>query len=193
MARWKIRNWPNCDLCGKVQSQIHVLNNCSAAVNEGRYKWRHDSVLKTLLSYLGSLNDFEVYADVEGYRSSAMFFNSSIPDIVLIKNNNLYAIELTICFETNFTKSRNYKINRYKNLANDVIGNYVVKKLFLEISSLGFYTNDAKPFIKFCKKLKVNNVERMLKKCSEVAIRASFFLNIRKNKEWPQPSLLSFV
>ena len=103
------------------------------------------------------------------------------------------AIELTICFETNFTKSRNYKINRYNNLSNDVIGNYIVKKLFLEISSLGFYTNDAKPFIKFCKQLKVNNTERMLKKCSEAAIRASFFLNIRKNKEWPKPSLLSFV
>ena len=124
-----------------------------------------------------------MFADVEGYNSSAVFFASSIPDIVVINNDIFYAIELTVCFETNFQKSRKYKMNRYKNLSNEVVGNYIVKKLFIEISTLGFYTNDMKPFIKFCKDLKINNQDWLLRTCSEVAIRASFFLNIRKNKE----------
>ena len=124
-----------------------------------------------------------MFADVEGYNSSAVFFASSIPDIVVINNDIFYAIELTVCFETNFQKSRKYKMNRYKNLSNEVVGNYIVKKLFLEISTLGFYTNDMKPFIKFCKDLKINNQDWLLRTCSEVAIRASFFLNIRKKKE----------
>ena len=98
-----------------------------------------------------------MFADVEGYNSSAVFFASSIPDIVVINNDIFYAIELTVCFETNFQKSRKYKMNRYKNLSNEVVGNYIVKKLFIEISTLGFYTNDMKPFIKFCKDLKINN------------------------------------
>ena len=123
-----------------------------------------------------------MFADVEGYNSSAVFVYSSIPDIVVINNDLLYAIELTVYFETNFQKSRKYKINRYKNLSNEVVLNYRVKKLFIEISTLGFYTNEMKPFVKFCKDLKINNTDRMLRKCSEVAIRASFFLNIRKNK-----------
>ena len=130
-----------------------------------------------------SSNEYQVFADVEGYNSSAVFFASSIPDIVVINNDIFYAIELTVCFETNFQKSRKYKMNRYKNLSNEVVGNYIVKKLFLEISTLGFYTNDMKPFIKFCKDLKINNQDWLLRTCSEVAIRASFFLNIRKNKE----------
>ena len=124
-----------------------------------------------------------MFADVEGYNSSAVFFASSIPDIVVINNDIFYAIELIVCFETNFQKSRKYKMNRYKNLSNEVVGNYIVKKLFIEISTLGFYTNDMKPFIKFCKDLKINNQDWLLRTCSEVAIRASFFLNIRKNKE----------
>ena len=78
-------------------------------------------------------------------------------------------------------------------MSNEVVGNYIVDKLFIEISKLGFYTNDMKPFIEFCKDLKINNTDRMLRKCSEVAIRASFFLNIRKKKEWPSPKLLTFV
>ena len=123
-----------------------------------------------------------MFADVEGYNSSAVFFASSIPDIVVINNDIFYAIELIVCFETNFQKSRKYKMNRYKNLSNEVVGNYIVKKLFIEISTLGFYTNDMKPFIKFCKDLKINNTDRMLRKCSEVVTRASFLHNIRKNK-----------
>ena len=75
----------------------------------------------------------------------------------------------------------------------NVVENFVVKKLFLEISSLGFYTNDTKPFIKLLRELKIDNTERMLRKCSEVAKRVSFYLYISKNKEWLSPKLLTFV
>ena len=92
-----------------------------------------------------------MFADVAGYDSSAVFFASSISDIVVINNDILYAIELTVCFETNFQKSRRYKMNRYKILSNEVVGNYIVKKLFNEISTLGLYTNYMKSFIKFLK------------------------------------------
>ena len=108
-----------------------------------------------------------MFADAEGYRCSAKLFNSSIPDIVVIKDNTLYTIKLTVCFETNFSKSQNSKINRYKNLSNKVVGNYAVKKLFLEKSSLGFYTNGTKPFIKLLGKLKIDNTESILWKWKE--------------------------
>ena len=32
-------------LCNGRQTQLHVLNNCVAAVNDGRYTWRHDPIL----------------------------------------------------------------------------------------------------------------------------------------------------
>ena len=94
----------------------------------------------------------------------------------------LYAVELT-----QFSKSQNYKINRYKNLSNEIVGNYSMKKLFLEILSLGFNMDDTKSFIKFLRELKIDNTDQMLRKCNEVAIRASFYLNICKNKEWLSP------
>ena len=133
-----------------------------------------------------------MFAGVQGYGSSAVLFNSLIPNIVVITDNTLYTIELTVCFGTNLSKSRNYKINTYKNLSNKVVGNYV-KKLLLEILSIEFYTNDTKPFIKFLRELKIDYTEQMLRKCSEVAVRASFYFYIRKNKEWLSPKLLTFV
>ena len=118
-----------------------------------------------------------MFADVEGSRSSAVLFSSSLPDTVVIKDNILYAIELTLCFETNISKRRNYKINITKNLSNKVVRNYAVKKLFAEISWLGFYTNHTKAFIKFVREIKIDNIEQMLRKYSEVAITtASFYL-----------------
>ena len=167
MARWKIRDSPSCDLCGKPEAQTHIL-------------WRWESILKTILFYFTRTNKDDVFGDVEGYRSSAVLFNLSIPDIVVIKDNFMYAMELTVCFETNFSKRRNYKLNRYMNLSNEVVGNYAVKNLFLEISSLGFYRNDTKPLIKFLREVKIENTERILMKFSEVAVRASFYLNILK-------------
>ena len=82
---------------------------------------------------------------------------------------------MTVCFETKFSKSQNYKISRYNK--------YAAKKLFLEISSLGFRKSNTRSFIRFLRELKVDNTERILRKYGEVAIRASFYLHIRKNKE----------
>ena len=35
LARWKIRNSPNCDLCGKTQTQIYALNTSIGAITDG--------------------------------------------------------------------------------------------------------------------------------------------------------------
>ena len=53
------------------------------------------------------LRDIEIFA---------VLFNSSIPNVVVIKDNILYAVELTVFSETNFSKNQNYKINGYENL-----------------------------------------------------------------------------
>ena len=55
-------------------------------------------------SYLTRTNDYDVFADVEGYRISAVLFNSLDPDIVVIKYNILYAMELTVYFKTNLLR-----------------------------------------------------------------------------------------
>ena len=49
-----LRRWgnptldPSCILCGRPATLRHVLNACSSALNQGRFTWRHDSVLAVL-------------------------------------------------------------------------------------------------------------------------------------------------
>lgn len=193
LKRWKKVDSDLCPLCNAKQTQLHVLNNCKIAVNEGRYTWRHDSILFTILHYVNQLNEFgfEVRVDLPGYRSTSELFNRFRPDIVLIKGNEVYSIELTCCFESNFIKSNRYKIERYANLENDLIEQKKLTKFFVEVSSLGFIPKHNDIFYKFLKTKNINT-DRLKMKLSETALRCSYFLYTQRNKSWSQKEILKF-
>ncbi|XP_059199347.1 uncharacterized protein LOC131979398 [Centropristis striata] len=45
---WGKIETPACPLCSKTGTLEHILSSCSKALGEGRYRWRHDQVLKTI-------------------------------------------------------------------------------------------------------------------------------------------------
>jgi hypothetical protein len=55
LKRWKKTITDDCLLCNRKQTQLHVLNNCATAANDGRYTWRHDSILCTIMHYTNQL------------------------------------------------------------------------------------------------------------------------------------------
>ena len=171
-----------------------MLNNCSIAVQSGRYTWRHDSILYTLCHYLSMLGScgYTIYSDLLGFKNPAELFKNLRPDIVLLKDDNLTTIELTCCFETNLINSRNYKIDRYRNLEQDCNVNVKMKKLYVEVSSLGFLSKNINELKTLCKENPNINIKRMLNKLSEVAIRSSYFIYTKRNSDWPHPDILKF-
>jgi hypothetical protein len=51
LARWKKLVTPRCPLCDKVPCTLfHLLSNCRVSLDQGRYDYRHDSVLAFLYS-----------------------------------------------------------------------------------------------------------------------------------------------
>ena len=53
LRRWDVANIdPACCLCGKPPTSHHVLNACAVALQQGRYTWRHDSVLSVICHHL---------------------------------------------------------------------------------------------------------------------------------------------
>ena len=123
------------------------------------------------------MHGYEVFVDLIGYRSPSELFKSSRPDLVIVKNNELTIIELTCCFETNIIKSRDYKIKKYCNIEKEVINRtYTIKsKIFAEITTLGFISSNIKYFTSLFKGTDIN-MNRMLKKVTETAIRCSYYL-----------------
>ena len=61
----------------------------------------------------------------------------------------------------------------------------------IEITSLGIVTSHFED-IKVLFKGTNTNFQRMISKCMEVAMRASFYIYIRRNKEWTNPNILKF-
>ena len=108
LCRWKYRTDPKCSLCGSNFPTVrHVLNSCPTSLEQGRFTWRHDSVLQKLVSaILPTLSEGEkVYADLLNLRacdnSSAtipekIITTSARPDLVLVREKEVVLMELTI-------------------------------------------------------------------------------------------------
>lgn len=45
---WTKSESPSCPLCGQIGSLKHILSNCKSALADGRYRWRHDQILKEI-------------------------------------------------------------------------------------------------------------------------------------------------
>ena len=45
---WGKVDTPACPMCSKPGTLEHIMSSCSKALGEGRYRWRHDQVLKSI-------------------------------------------------------------------------------------------------------------------------------------------------
>ena len=156
LQKWKQKESPNCLLCNKKETQLHLFTNREAALK--RHEWPHNSIVKIIMNNLITFTseDFKIYVDINGFVSSNALFKSSRPnepnaemyrqrsDIVILENCRITIIELTCPFETNFNKSHEFKARRYNNLRNALITPRAQFNLILrEISTPGFcWKND---------------------------------------------------
>ena len=52
LSRWGLIDDPRCKLCGEKGTMAHILSGCKTALQQGRYRWRHDKVLQVLADIL---------------------------------------------------------------------------------------------------------------------------------------------
>ena len=111
LVRWGKRKLNRCDLCGNKSDLMHVLNWCKISLDEGRFTWRHDSVLKHMLQEmnLAKIQDTTIYADIDGFKINNSTIPADIlsttvrPDIVILnrKERRIELLKLSCSFETN--------------------------------------------------------------------------------------------
>ena len=88
LKRWGKCTSDFCNVCSlrKKQTHAHILSYCSIgciALEQGRYTWRHDSVLRTIFYFIhGNLKDgFQIFTDLGGLGAGN---GSTIPLDVLV-------------------------------------------------------------------------------------------------------------
>jgi hypothetical protein len=186
LQRWGKILDPNCPLCQAKQTNKHVLSNCGSLFALDRFKTRHDSILAILIGWIiRSLKpDRSAYVDLEGvqYKPLCELFQSMRPDIAILGPSSIDTLELTVCHETNLSKSRQYKQSRYANLKSNLNQNYKnfeITNHTIEVTCLGLVTDISQ----FCNrnlnaKLNIEIKSQIL----TAAVSNSFLIYCNRNK-----------
>jgi len=156
-----------CPKCGKIQTNKHVLSNCSSPDALAQYTDRHNLILELIAKWIvPQLKSSQIlYCDlgVPGARQSCDLFNGFRPDLAVVSSTKIIVGELTVCHETNLQLSKDYKLQKYSKLAAAKASEFKrheVQVHTIEVSTLGFVVVDPN----FCKNVGVPNFDPILVK-----------------------------
>ena len=160
LARWRRKEGlsSDCKLCGQRQTLLHVLNSCPRALQLRRYNERHDAVLSVIVDFMTET----ILADLPAFQPYIfpphITATDSRPDIVVWSNSlqEVWVLELTICFETGFDEAHNRKTGRYSDLMEQITETTWDGCLVtLEVGSRGFISLAC-----------FNNIKQQILQCS---------------------------
>ena len=137
-----------------------LIPGCNSHLREGRFNWRHDSILVNLANSLKVYSNVQLDVDNDKFPSPSIITgDDQRPDLLLIdKRNNMYVLELTIGFEPNIEKNGKRKNDKYKELLKSMENDYTnVTFINLSMDSLGIIGKDS---INLYKLLKTTNMDK---------------------------------
>ena len=197
LSKWGISSATDCSFCSLPESLLHVVAGCKTYLDQGRFTWRHDSVLQIIANSLLGVRGTNLYADMPGFTSPSLITGNELrPDLLLsIPQKCLYILELTVGFESNLLNNITRKNLKYKELVRQQRKHYNdVKFINLSISTLGVFSSQSTDFLEMLKDVgfEIQHQNFLLRRMINAAIRSTYFIFCRRNKDWDSPELLKF-
>ena len=208
LKRWKKRSNASCKLCSNKETLLHVLNNCKTMLLDGRYTWRHNSILNYIHELIASKysdSHFKIFCDLPGKMKGIstiptdIFVTSQKPDLCLVNSEakEIILMELTVPFESNINSAHTRKSTRYELLINDLqTCGYEVKFYPIEIGSRGLISRDNVTSLKSLLSVKYERSKEfkdILKNLSKISIIASYCIFYSKFEvSWLAPEFIHF-
>ena len=203
LRRWKVQTDQNCPLCSSPHPiSFHILNWCETALSQGRYTWRHDSVLKSLVNSIKPFIDPQssLFADLPGLRASNnpmatipcnLSTSSDRPDLVIITGTKIYLLELTVPANTpkNMVEASVRKQQKYQPLITDLLSHPDVHQVVyhtLEIGCLGHFSSSVvRSLTEINDSISKTNAREILSKAASKAVGcSSYIFGARLSKDW---------
>ena len=195
---WGKSKSDKCTLCGRIQTLNHVLSSCPKFLEQGRYTYRHNNIIKEIVENIDRDNA-RVYADIEGHTIGGgtvppdILVTSEKPDIVIIhdpetaeKKHHITIIELTVPWEERLRTSREHKTNKYSSLVSDIqAAGFSVDFIPLEVGVRGIIDQDNKESIKLIKKVSKSTVslKSLISSISKRAVISSYYIFLSRNDQ----------
>ena len=190
---WGLSGSDKCKLCGRKETTNHILSSCNTALNQGRYTYRHNRVLKEITSNIDT-NLYTFYSDLEGQTIEGgtippdVLVTAEKPDLVIINRliNHLVVIELTCPWEENLEDARQRKTNKYAPLINDIAQKgFSVEYFPLEVGARGIINKINKETLKDISLYTTINTKNLIKNLSKQAVSASYYIFLSRNeRDW---------
>ena len=163
-------------------------------MGQGRYTWRHNSVLSFIARTLNSLKDVSLYVDLDGWESPCAITGMDLRlDSLVVKGATLYIMELTVGFETNIEKNAARKEAKYEELSHRLNDEYdEVNFVNLSMSSIGVFGKSCNSFLIMISKIGIGEKSStyIINTAANIALRCSYYIFCRRNKQWTEKSLL---
>ena len=187
LHKWKKLESSNCPLCGKVQSLLHVLNNCNVSLNQWRYDNRHNTILTRIKSIIEShCSDYHLIADLPDcpYNRPDFLISDLRPDIVIWNTDKkkCFLIELTVFFDTISDRALERKMLRYVDLSEHIQSSgYSCTVLPLQVGSRGFIDLSSFEPLRSFLRIKSAPYQMFLREVATDAVIGSFQIWSRRN------------
>ena len=193
--KWGISQSATCEFCPETQTLGHVISACASSLREGRYNWRHDSVIRSIARAVSKAGN-TVYADIADFPTpSTITGDDERPDIVVSRGKDLFVLELTAGFETNLLKNYQRKDAVYRNLL-DRLGEVYENVFYLNLSmsAIGCVSKETTELTKWLKGvgLTPREITYTIRKAMKICMRSSYYIFCRRNSEWSNPDLLDW-
>ena len=203
LKRWGKRVSDRCPFCSNTQTLAHILSNCSTSLDQGRYTWRHNSVLTSFIEIIRPrlLEGFVLFSDMPGYTAPYggtvpphVLVTSLRPDISILNKTLRTAIifELTCPWDKNIERSHAFKEEKYAPLSADLSNTYKVFTFSVEVSARGQVTANNRARLKAlayrcCRDAKMVT-NSLIKNGSKAALLTSFSIfSARNEPPWIDP------
>ena len=204
LKRWGKRQLSMCPLCNNNGTLHHILNFCPVALNQGRYTWRHNSVLyhisKTILTE--KPDTLEILADLPGLNMNGGTIPPDIittqlkPDLVILSRSekSIFLLELTCSFETNIEAANIRKMTRYSALKSDLEDKgWKCHLIPFEVGSRGYISRSNKLNLMntFLSNRLKPNVFKCVRDMSKISLLCSFSIfHAYTQPTWTDPPFL---
>ena len=142
-----------CHICGNIETLAHILSNCTTALTQGRFTWRHNSVLRSIIELVqpNLKEGMTLFSDMAGFQAP---HGGTIPPHILVTalkpdlfiyskvSQEVVVFELTCPWDSNIDRSHTYKSEKYSPLVADLARTHIISFYSIEVSARGQITKE---------------------------------------------------
>ena len=197
MKMWKKLYSYDCKFCQQTQTLGHVVGGCISSLRQGRYNWRHDSIIVNMAKFIRALKKVQVFADIDQYMSPSVITCEDLrPDLIVVhQSKDIYVIELTVGFEPNIQKNAARRYEKYETVLEELKFSYNgVTFINLSMGACGVIGASAVNFPSMLTKLgcEKKQLDYLMTKLCNICLRCTYCIFCMRDQPWQSPELLQW-